>query len=214
MNIDKSQSPLWVKVTIWVTVVAFLFGFVAVGIFQLIPMLQEDKSAALGAQNEIDQQYESTVVALEAELRSDPTSATVLTALASTYSQWAEAIQQNAGAKPTAADQTAFGEKLVSAKSAWEKAYKASPDDERIGGDYATSLYYVGDTAGAVKVAREVLAKKPEYSTVWYNLGQYLSVTDPQEAINAFEQAAKFETEPNLKKQAQDAADQLKAKQQ
>lgn len=214
MNINKSKSPLWVKITVWITVFAFIFGFIAVGIFQLIPLLKEDAAATNGSQDQLTQQYQSTVVALEQQLTSDPTSSTLMVAVASTYSQWAEAIRANAGDKPSQADQTAYGEKLVTANSMWAKAYQANPDDKLIGGDYATSLYYIGDDAGAVRVAREVLAKNPEYSTVWFNLGQYLSVTDPQEAINAFEQSAKFETDPSLKKQAQEAADQLKAKQQ
>lgn len=213
MNIDKERSPLWVKVTIWITIFGFIFGFVAIGIFQLFAQQPDNSGNINSPQGQLASQYEPIISAIEADLQSDPTSATALTALASTYTQWADAIRENAGSKPSAADQSAYGEKLVSANSAWEKAYKANPDDERVGGDYATSLYYIGDDVGAVKIAREVLAKKPEYSTVWYNLGQYLSISNPQEAINAFEQAAKFETDPNLKKQAQDAADQLKAKQ-
>lgn len=32
MKIDKANSPTWVKVTIWVTIITFIFGFVGLGL--------------------------------------------------------------------------------------------------------------------------------------------------------------------------------------
>lgn len=219
MNINKEHSPAWVKITIWVTIFAFVFAFIAVGFFQVITSLKNtnksssststSKSTASAAQqiSTINGQYQATAVSTEALVKKDPKNKNQVASLAGTYSQWGTAllsIQNNTEA------QTEAAKKLQLANQYWKQAYDLNPADKEVAGDYATSLYYVGDTQGAIKVAQEVVKQNPTYATVWYNLGIYQSATNKTEAIKSLENAVKYETNATQKKSAQQALDSLK----
>ncbi len=82
------------------------------------------------------------------------------------YDQGAQAQQKSdpaAAARYFAAAATVYG-------AAWVK----QPGDPGVGTDYATSLYYSGDTAGALKQVNVVLAKSPDFQNASLNKGVYL----------------------------------------
>lgn len=219
MKIDKANSPTWVKVTIWVTIVTFVLGFVGLGLTEFFTNSNANSSTASSSSSAtstatagtttlatINAQYQTQALSTEALVKKDPKNAQTQSELGSLYAQWAQALSTS---KDKAA-QSAAPEKFKSSAAAWEAAYKLDTNNKEIGGDYATSLYYTGDTDGAVKIAKEVLAKNPKYATVWFNLGIYLANTDQTQAITALENAVKYDTNATTKKQAQTALDSLK----
>ncbi|MBK5210880.1 MAG: hypothetical protein JJE36_00915 [Coriobacteriia bacterium] len=219
MKIDKSNSPTWVRVTVWVTTITFIFGFAGLGLAEFFTNSNSSSSATSSSSDAtstatagtttlatINAQYQTQAVSTEALVKKDPKNAQTQVELGSLYSQWAQALSTSTDK----AAQSAAPEKFKSSATAWAAAYELDKNNKEIGGDYATSLYYTGDTAGAVKIAKEVLAKNPKYATVWFNLGIYLSNTDKTQAVTALENAVKYDTDATTKKQAQTALDSLK----
>lgn len=216
MNINKEHSPLWVKVTIWVTIFAFVFAFIAVGFFQVLASMKDDaksntantKTADAASQiSTINQQYQTQATSTEALVKKDPKNKDEVAQLASIYSQWGTALMQIQNSNDA---QKAALEQLTKASQYWKQAYDLDPKDKEIAGDYATSLYYINDAEGAIKVAQQVVKENPKYATVWYNLGIYLSSSNTDEAIKALENAVKYETDATQKKAAQQALDAVK----
>lgn len=211
MAINKENSPKWVKITVWVLVFTLIFVWMGAGIFSMFD--PANKPAAQAPTNQpqtvadINAQYQSTVTAVETALKEKPEDVNTMVSLASTYMDWGMALMQSGDAN----GQTDGMAKIASSVSVWEKAYAANPTSKEIGGDYATALYYSGEDDKAVELARKVLKDNPEYATVWYNLGMYLSATDSAEAIKAFENAVKFDTSGQYKQSAQANIDALKA---
>ena len=89
------------------------------------------------------------------------------------YDQGSQALQKQNSASAA----TYFG----AAASVYAAAWKQQPGDPGVGTDYATSLYYSGDTAGAIKQVNLVLATNPTYQNGLGNKGIYLR-TDMQTA--------------------------------
>src|SRR5450759_376150 len=82
------------------------------------------------------------------------------------YDQGAQALQRKDSASVTnyfAAAATVYG-------AAWKK----QSGDPSMGTDFATSLYYSGDTAGALKQVDLVLAKSPDFQNALLNKGIFL----------------------------------------
>lgn len=219
MNINKEHAPAWVKITIWVTIIAFIFAFVAVGFLQVISNLKNtngdnaQKTTTTTQQNNvqsvaaINAQYQASVASTEPIVKKEPNNQEQVASLAGLYTQWGMslvALQNNTDA------QTQGVEKLTLARQYWEQAYKIDPKNKEVAGDYATSLFYTNDTDGAVKVARQVVKDNPTYSTVWYNLGIFLSGTDKAGAEEALNNAIKYEKDATQKKAAQEALANLK----
>lgn len=218
MNINKEHSPAWVKITIWITIVAFVFAFIAVGFFQVISSFtnkssqntsstSSTKTSAAAQISTINSKYQTSATSNEALVKKDPKNKKEVASLASLYSTWGmelRQIQNNSEAQMEAA------KKFQSAKEYWKQAYDLDPKDKEVAGDYATALYYTNDQQGAIKIAREVVKENPTYATVWFNLGIYLSATDKQGAIEAFQNAVKYEKDATQKKTAQSYIDQLK----
>lgn len=217
MNINKEHSPLWVKVTIWITIFAFVFAFIAVGFFQVLASMKDNnnqqtstastQATDAGTQiSTINNQFQAQATSTEALVKEDPKNKDLLAQLAGIYSQWGSSLLQIQN--DTAQQQAS--QHLASAADYWKQAYDLSPKDKEIAGDYATSLYYVGETDEAIKVAKQVVKDNPTYATVWYNLGIYLSDTNVDEAVKALENAVKYEKDATQKKAAQSALDEVK----
>lgn len=211
MAINKENSPAWVKITVWTLVIVLVFVWMGAGIFSMFDPANRPatQTPTNGTQSvaDINTQYQSTVTAVEAALKEKPEDVNTMVSLASTYMDWGFALMQSGDAN----GQTDGMAKIASSVSIWEKAYAANPTSKEIGGDYATALYYSGQTDKAVELARKVLKDNPKYATVWYNLGMYLAETDAAEAIKAFENAVKFDTDGQYKQSAQTNIDALKA---
>lgn len=216
MNIDKSNTPTWAKVVIWFTIAAFVLGFAAMGLIPLITSLGQGNANQNQAQGgpttvaTIASLYEPTTRAIEAKVGSDGGGETSdYITLGSTYTAWGSELSAKLPNDPEA--QVAAANALVKASEAWGVAYEKDPSNKMVGGDYATSLYYIGNEEKAVEVARDVLEKNPDYGIVWFNLGNFLAQSDPQGAIEAFETSLKFDTDNSYSNQARAAIEQLKA---
>lgn len=214
MSLDKSHSPMWVRVTIWITIVATVLAFAGFGIFQIISDRQQakqDKATQTKTQtsstSEIDAQYQTSAKSTEALVNQDPKNADTQVELASIYMQWARALAQKTNDTKA---QTAAAEKFQLARTHWQAAYDLDKTDKAVGGDLALTNYYLGDSEKAISISREVLKANPEYANVWYNLGIFLADTDKAEAKKALENAVKYAgKDADLKKSAQSLLKQL-----
>ena len=82
------------------------------------------------------------------------------------YDKGAQAFQDN--------DQEAGAQHFAAAAKVYRAAWKQQATDPNVGTDYATSLFYSGDTDGALKQVKVVLAKSPDFQTAHLNKGVYL----------------------------------------
>lgn len=212
MNFDKSNSPLWVKLVVWFIVFAFVAGALAIGITPLIQSWQSEKAIkdvreGRATEAAIEKIHLPGITVVEKSLEeTSSASADVLTDLAIKYTRFAGDMGSIANDEKSIAR---FDELNLKAHEYWLAAYEKSPTKE-IKGDLATSFYYIGDVDSAIKTAREIVAEYPDYATVWFNLGYYLSASDPEAAIEAFENAVKNDKDGTYTKDAQAQIDLLK----
>jgi hypothetical protein len=79
------------------------------------------------------------------------------------------------GAKAFAAKNTSGGAQyFAAAGTVYRAAWTKQPGDPSVGTDFATSLFYAGDTAGAMKQIDAVLAKSPNFQNGRLNKGIFL----------------------------------------
>ena len=99
------------------------------------------------------------------------------------YDQGSKAAQSN-----NANAQTLSSEYFAAAATVYAAAWRQQPGDPAVGTDYATSLFYSGDVAKAIKQVSKVLAKDPTYQNALYNKGIYVATqarTDKQSGETA-----------------------------
>jgi hypothetical protein len=82
------------------------------------------------------------------------------------YDQGAQAFQKK--------DQGGGAQYFAAAAKVYRAAWKQQSTDPNVGTDYATSLFYSGDTAAALKQVRAVITKSPGFQTAHLNEGIYL----------------------------------------
>ena len=82
------------------------------------------------------------------------------------YDQGAQAFQKK--------QQSAGVQYFAAAAEVYRAAWKQQATDPNVGTDYATSLFYSGDTDGALRQVDEVLTKSPSFQTAHLNKGVYL----------------------------------------
>jgi tetratricopeptide (TPR) repeat protein len=82
------------------------------------------------------------------------------------YDKGAQAFQDD--------DQNAGVQHFAAAAKVYAAAWKQQATDPNVGTDYATSLFYSGDTDGALNRVNEVLARSPDFQTAHLNKGVYL----------------------------------------
>jgi hypothetical protein len=82
------------------------------------------------------------------------------------YDQGAQALQRK--------DSVSVTNYFAAAATVYGAAWKKQSGDPSMGTDFATSLYYSGDTARALKQVDIVLAKSPDYQSAHLNKGIYL----------------------------------------
>jgi hypothetical protein len=96
------------------------------------------------------------------------------------YDQGAQAFQKK--------QQSAGEQYFAAAAKVYAAAWKQQATDPNVGTDYATSLFYSGDGAGALKQVNVVLAGSPEFQTAHLNKGVYLQ-TASQDAQQSGQKA-------------------------
>jgi len=218
MKINKNQSPLWVRIMVWVLVIGLVAGIGILGALQIgqvwnNPAYKPQQSAADMTPEEIqqqiatiDEQYQARIDELTKVVEEKPDDKTALVDLAAAYTNWGSALAQLQDGNAYLAAIT----HIADAREFWQRAYELDKTDVDVGGEYASSLYYSGETTEAITVAREVLEVKPDFGLMWYNLGQFLSSQDPQAAIEALESAIKYDADGTYAEQAQQIIDSLK----
>ena len=213
MAIDKSQSPAWVRITVWVTIFAFVGTVAGYGLFQAFSSFGNNGATNGASQvtaglDSINAVYEPQVTAIETQLAGDEENLNVLISLGTTYMNWAYALYNSTDA----AAQAQFGPTMSSAVPIWERAYEIDPESKEIGGDLASSLYYSGQEDRAITLAREVLEKNPDYATVWFNLGVFLTNSnDTAGATEAFNKAIETDSDGTVTENAKSMLGQLGA---
>jgi len=213
MAIDKSQTPLWVRVTIWVTIFAFVGTAAGYGLFQAFSGGLGNGNSTNGGQvtaglDSINAVYEPQVTAIETQLAGDEENLNVLISLGTTYMNWAYALYNSTDA----AAQAQFGPTMAASLPYWERAYEIDPDSKEIGGDYASALYYGGKPDEAIATARKTLEAYPDYATVWFNLGIYLmDSNDTAGAAEAFNKAIETDSDGTVTENAKSMLGQIDA---
>lgn len=194
MAINKSNTPVWMKVVLIVLAVVFVLGFVTIGASPFVQSAQQTQTnqSTQTSTEQINSQYQGTVSALTTQLQSDPASYTVLVNLGNTYFDWAIQLQ-----KASQNSTEAAGQDLpvwTSAKDAYARAYKIKADDSPAAVDYSITLFYTGDTNTAIKVAEDTAKRDPKFAPAYFNLGIfYGTVNRTAEAITAFETYLKLD---------------------
>lgn len=209
MAINKSSSPLWVKVVLIVLIVAFVLSFITIvaNPFQA-STTQDPAQTAQNPTAQADAQYQPAVAALTNQLQSDPTSYTVLVNLGNTYFDWAVAKQQASSTTTSAvgADQPYW----ISAKDAYARALAVNAKESPVRVDHSITVYYSGDVFTAIKLAEGVAKDDPKFAPAQFNLGIfYKTAGDNKKAVAAFKKYIALDpqgTTGNL----QFAKDQLK----
>jgi hypothetical protein len=77
---------------------------------------------------------------------------------------------------------------FAAAAKVYQAAWKQQATDPSMGTDYATSLFYSGDTQAALKQVNVVLARSPDFQTAHLNKGIYLQ-TASQDAQKSGQKA-------------------------
>ena len=96
------------------------------------------------------------------------------------YDQGAQAFQKK--------DQSTGAQYFAAAAKVYRAAWKQQATDPNVGTDYATSLFYSGDTDNALKQVNVVIAKSPDFQTAHLNKGIYLQ-TASQDAQQSGQKA-------------------------
>jgi hypothetical protein len=108
------------------------------------------------------------------------------------YDQGAQALQKK--------DFTGASRQFAAAASVYRAAWKQQPGAPAVGTDFATSLYYSGDVAGALKQVDAVLAKSPTFQNALMNKGIFL-----QSQLQTAQQNGQTEKAAQLRAQAKAA---------
>lgn len=185
MALNKAQTSLFVKIVLIVVALAFVASFIPL----LLPNTgaqQAEDVAQSGQLEQISVQYAPAAQALEQAVASEPTSYTALVNLGNTYVDWGAAVEQAAQTNASAAG--ADVPMWNSAKSAYERAVAIRADEAGVLGDYAVTLFKLGDVEGAIIRGEEAVAIDGEFAPVWFNLGLfYEAANQPDKAIVAYE---------------------------
>lgn len=217
MAINKSHSPAWVKIVVWVIVAAFVLtgvGFGGSAILQALANASQagtattdtNTTASTDSLEIINAAFQPTMTSLEASIAADPENLSLLTKAGSTYMDWAYQLYNSSDTKA----QAAFSSTMAAAIPYWERAQVLSPSDRTIAGDLATALFYAGRTDEAIALAEKTLKDNPDYATVWFNLGIFKEASgDTAGAKTAYQKAVDTDTEGTVKQSAQTALDAL-----
>ena len=186
MALNKAQTSLFVKIVLIVVALAFVASFIPLLLPNTGAQQQTDQAAQAGQLDQINAQFAPAAQALEQAVASEPTSYTALVNLGNTYVDWGAAVEQVAQS-----NQSAAGADLPmwnSAKSAYERALAIRADEAGVLGDYAVTLFKLGDVQGAIVQGEQAVALDDQFAPVWFNLGLfYEAANQPDQAIVAYQ---------------------------
>jgi len=183
---------MWIKVTLIVLIVAFVLSFITIATNPFSAPKADQTQTTAGATDASDAQYQPQVNSLTAQLQSDPKNYGVLVSLANTYFDWALAKQQTS--QNTTSSAGADLPLWISAKDTYARALEVKTDESPVRVDYSITLFYTGDTVGAIKIASEVAKDDPKFSPAQFNLGVfYAAAGETAKALAAFQNYLKLD---------------------
>jgi tetratricopeptide (TPR) repeat protein len=185
--INKAKTPLWMKTTLVVLAIVFVFGFLTIGASPFISNQNaSNNNTSTDPLAAVNQQFQPTVASITGMLQSQPESYTLLVALGNTYFDWA--IQTQQASQTSTASTGADVPLWTSAKDAYSRAYSLSSTDSPVAVDYAITTFYTGDTLGAIKIAEKVAKQDPKFAPAHFNLGVfYKAIGEKAKAIAEYE---------------------------
>ena len=181
MALNKAHTSIWVKVLIIVLIVAFVSLFMYQGLAGIIALFQQNPnntaSTTVDYVAAINQQNQSIIDALKANLASSPTSYTASLAVADAYFNWAQELSQPQAdqSQPTSAAVAAAAQAWAQAKTAYDAATKLTKTFDppaQTDRSFAT-LYATNDATQAIAIVRVVTEKAPTFAQGWFHLGYY-----------------------------------------
>lgn len=224
MAIDKRHTSPGVKILIWVLIVAFVLSGIGLGATSLVSLFQDSGSAGGTTGDpitQVKQSYDPGVNALKAVVASDPESYTPLVNLGNLYMDYASQLSQAAGSQPATSVLQQQADLYTSAKDVYAKALEIKSDNPNVAGDYSIALFNTGETAKALEVAGQTVAKFPDAAVVWLKVGDFNLIlyqqnpADPKAAqyqkdgVAAYQRYLKLEPKGQYVQQAKDSISQL-----
>lgn len=177
MAINKSRTSPLMKTGIILLAATFALGVGFAGVSgissctsaaPLLPGGTTTTPAAAESTQTIALKWTPQINAREASLTAEPKNYDLLVAQAESYFGWAYDVQQAQPSEPTTSNPL-WG----SARSFFERAVAVKATDATVIGDYAITLFYTGDTTGAIAAGEQARKLDPSVVQNLFNLGNY-----------------------------------------
>ena len=196
MALNKARTSVWMKTFIIVLIIAFISVFMGTGIFGIFQLFQTSDTSSTATSTvdpvaTINQRGQATVDALKSLAASQPTSYTAQVKVANAYFDWAQELST-----PVSGQSQLTTEAMIAAVGVWTQARAAYDSaaklnkafDPSVQTDHAIATYYSNDATSAIKLAREVTVKKPDFAPAWLNLGLFYDATsNSAQAVIAYQ---------------------------
>lgn len=214
MAIDKSRTSPLMKTGIILLALTFVLGIGFAGLAGMgscsasAPLLPGGATTTPSASTESTQsialKWTPAINAREASITANPKSYDLLVAQAQSYFSWASEVQQTMpSTSPTA------NPLWASSSTYFKRAIDIKATDAAVIGDYAITLFYSGDTTGAIAAGEQAKALDPKVLQNLFNLGNYYA-TAGQNA-KAIENYQAYLTAAPTGELAQNAKDNIAA---
>lgn len=196
MALNKSNSPLWVKILVVILIISLVSLFMYTGIAGIFDLFKQSPTASSSSSTvetvaSINQQNQPRVDAFKAMLKSDPASLTASLNLANAYFDWAQKLSTppTGASQPTTEAMAAAFDKWTLAKQSYDAASKLTKSfNPSLETDRSYAAFYSNDATGAVEIARAVTKKAPTFAQGWSHLGIYLEQLGQEaEAVSAYQ---------------------------
>lgn len=163
MALDKSHTPVWMKVVIWVVAASFVAGGVIIagaGTGSSKKTASTNgSSTTTDTASTIEAKYKPAIEAADTALKSTPASYELLVTQGNNYYDWAAALV-NAGVDPTVSNPL-----FLTSASFYGKAIQANKAAAAgVWGDRSFALYY-GGSSDAAAALQEFIKKDAKNST-------------------------------------------------
>lgn len=187
MGVNKSRTPLWMKIILVLIAVAMVAGM-ALSFATMGSVTAPQQSAVPGAPaksvDAAQKKYADAIADLEAKVAADPTDRASLVSLGNLYFDSAQEGQNVA----------ANIDELMVVQGWWKKAVEvydranAIEVESPVAVDAAVATFYSGDATSAIEAVTTVTEDDPGFAMAWLNLGQFNDgVGKTAEALAAYE---------------------------